>query len=111
MTESERADQLCVDWGNRILMFEGLVGNGWSINFTPSRPGFGAEGLAIQKDKEIIIHWPTGKPHYPLMLHEIAHAIGGSGHDSEVFHQFQGLVEKYMKPLTAEDISRGAPQS
>lgn len=110
MTDKEQADKTridkeCVHWGTRILMFRGLAARGWKINFSPSDPGFGAEGLTLQNKKEIIIHWPTGAPNYALMLHAIAHAVGGSGHDSEVFHQFQFLVTEYMTPVSLWEMT------
>lgn len=88
-------DQECIEWAEGVLHNEGL--EDWKIEFSPSKEGYGYEGICLQDSKVIVIHWLSGLPNHALMLHEIAHAIAGSGHDSEFAHQFMFLVEKYFE--------------
>lgn len=98
MSTPAEIDAEAVEWAESVMYLEALVEHGWSFEFTPNKKDFpGCEGLTLQDSKTIIMHWPTGRPNYPLILHEIAHArMGRGGHDSDTFHEFQRLVEKYM---------------
>ena len=89
-----KQDTDCIAWGGEILTARKL--DGWTIQWTPS---LHTEGLALFDSKQLLIYWPDGQPDYPLMLHEIAHAVvGRGGHDSEFAHQYMYLVEEYFEP-------------
>ncbi len=90
-----RKDEHCLEWGRSILKKLNLVG--WTIKWESKDY---TEGIALLNPKVIHIYWPEGKPSYPLMLHEIAHAVIGTyeGHDSEYAHKYMELVGEYFTP-------------
>lgn len=94
-----KKDLECLEWGDEILQRENLQlptrdsGN-WVIVWGEGGP---CEGITLFDSRTIRIHWPAGEPDYPLLLHEIAHAVKGkSGHDSEFAHIYMRLVREYF---------------
>lgn len=99
------ASLACIAWGEQILRNNEL--SEWCIEWTPGN----IEGICIFKTRTIIIHWPHGKPDYPLMAHEIAHVITDARcqsriHDSHFAHEYMKLVRCYFTPNA--EVSHGA---
>lgn len=89
-------DLLCIMWGSVILALEGH--SDWEIEFSAGS----REGIVLRNVKTIIIHWPMGQPDVALMLHEIAHVVSGSGHDSWFAHVNMRLTRTYHYHMVSE---------